>query len=421
MSRTLLSGGHVICPTTGRDERLDVLLEGDRIARVAPHQAVEDAETVDCTGLVVAPALVDLDAELCDPGLTWREDLATASAAAARGGFTALLASPATKPVADDPSVVRELLVRAEEEASVHVLAAGALTRGLGGDELAELGLMAEAGASAFSNGTHLVPNSLVLRNALLYARPFGLPVLLRAGEGSLESLGVMHEGPQSNLAGLRGLPAAAEEMAVARLAAMARYTGAHVHITGISTRLALEILAIARDDDVSISASTTALNTLLTDSAVLDSGYDTSTRLLPPLRSEDDRNAIVDALDAGLLSGAASAHRPRTRVDKELEFAYADPGASTLETALPAVAQGTGSLEMALRALSAGPAAVLGLDRRVAEGAPAELVVLDAEGRWTVDPGAFASRSHNTPLGGLELPVRVRRTLCRGRTIWAG
>ena len=419
--RTLLRGGRVLCPVTGLEEHADVLIEDGFIVRVELGASADDAELVDCSGLVVAPALVDLDAELCDPGLTWREDLVTASAAAARGGFTAVLASPATNTVADDAAVIRELLTRARDESSVEVLAAGALTRGLAGEHLAELGLMAEAGAVAFSNGTHLVPNTLVLRNALLYARPFGLPVLLRAGEGTLESGGVMHEGYSSNLAGLRGLPAAAEEMAVARLAALARYTGAHVHITGVSTRLALEILAIAKDDDVAITASTTALSTLLTDDAVLQSSYDSSTRLLPPLRTEDDRNAIIDALDAGLLTGAASAHRPRTRVDKELEFALAEPGASTLETALSCVVAGTGSLEVALRDLSAGPASILGLDRRVAAGAPADLVVLDASATWTVDPEASASRSRNTPLGGRELPVVVRRTLRAGVTVWAG
>ncbi len=417
MSTLKLEGGRVLCPASGRDERADVLIRDGRVQAVGAGLGPAD-EHLDCSGAVVCPALVDLDAELGDPGITWRETLETGSRAAAAGGFTAVLASPATDPTVDDAAIVRELASRAKDEACIEVLVAGGLTQGLRGEELAELGLMAEAGAVAFSNGDRLVPDSLVLRNALLYARPFGLPVLLRAGEEALESVASMHEGPASLLAGLRGLPAAAEELAVARLISMARYTGAHIHILGITAALAVAWLRRARQEGVPITGTTIALHTLLTDQAVLDSCYDSNTRLLPPLREESDRRAVLDALRDGTLLGASSGHRPRTLVDKELEFSHARPGAVGLETALACVLAGSGDLSVAIRALSTGPARLLGLDRRVAEGAPAELAVVEGEGTWTVDPVRFHSKCRNTPLTGRSLPGRVRHTLHQGRVV---
>ncbi len=412
-----LEGGRVLCPATGRDERADVLVRRGRIQAVGAGLGPAD-QVLDCSGAVICPALVDLDAELCDPGVTWRETLASGSRAAAAGGFTTVLASPATDPAVDDAAIVRELAGRAEREACVEILVAAGLTQGLRGEELAELGLMAEAGAVAFSNGDRLVPDSLVLRNALLYARPFGLPVLLRAGEKQLESVASMHEGQASLMAGLRGLPAAAEELAVARLISLARYTGAHIHVLGVTTALAVAWLRRARLEGVPVTGTTVALNTLLTDAAVLESGYDSNTRLLPPLRGDGDRKAILDALRDGTLLGATSGHRPRTLVDKELEFAHARPGAVGLETALGSVFAGSGDLSVAIRALSTGPAQLLGLDRRVAEGAPAELTVVEPEGLWTVDPTRFHSKCSNTPLAGRTLPGRVRYTLHRGGVV---
>ena len=417
MSTLKLEGGRVLCPVTGRNERADVLLRDGLIQAVGAGLGPAD-ESLDCEGAVVCPALVDLDAELCDPGVTWRETLVTGSRAAAAGGFTTVLASPATSPAVDDAAIVRELAARAEREACIEIRVAGGLTEGLKGEELAELGLMAEAGAVAFSNGDRLVPDSLVLRNALLYARPFGLPVLLRAGERELESVASMHEGPTSLLAGLRGLPAAAEELAVARLISLARYTGCHVHVLGVTTALALAWLRRARQEGVPITGTTIALHTLLVDEAVLESGYDPNTRLLPPLREETDRKAVLDALRDGTLLGATSGHRPRTLVDKELEFAHAVPGAVGLETALGCVLAGSGDLSVAIRALSTGPARLLGLDRRVAEGAPAELVVVQPDQNWTVDPARMHSKCGNTPLTGRRLPGLVRATLHRGAVV---
>ena len=410
-----LKGGRLLCTASGVDRIGDLWVHQGRVRHSAPEGV--QAEVIDCTGQVVTPALVDLDARLCDPGYTWRESLSSGGEAALRGGFTTVVANPETDPVTDDPSFVREVIARAGLESKVEIRVAAALTRGLKGEKLSELGLMAEAGASLFSNADHLVSDSLVLRNALLYARPLGLPVMLRAGDADLESVAVMNEGASSALAGLRGLPAAAEELGIARLIALARYTGTHVHVLGVSTKLALAQLKAALASGVPISGSTTALHCLLNDGEILSSGYDTDTRLMPPLRSEEDRLALLEALAEGTLLGVSSAHAPLTRVDKELEFAYATPGAVGLETALSSLLSCV-PLKVALRALSAGPAELLGLERSLRDGAPAELLVLDPSATWTVDPSSFASKSANTPLGGRQLTGVLSAVIHKGERL---
>ncbi len=420
MSRLLLTGGRVVCPAAGLDAETDLLVDGDCIAAVGGFEAGSvDAPRLDCTGLVVVPAFVDLDAQLCDPGLTWREDLASGSAAAAAGGYTAVLASPRTRPVTDDPAVVRELLERARVEATIEVLATGALTRELDGEDLAEVGLLLEAGASALGNGDALVRSTAVLRNALLYARPYGRPVLLRAGDLDLEAPGSMHEGPVCCRAGLRGIPEAAEELGLARLVALARDTSAPIHVTGITTARGVRDLARAQRAGVPISGSTHALHLLLTDQAVLDSSYDTNLRLLPPLRSGDDRAALRAAVTDGTLAAVTSQHIPWTRVEKELEFERARPGAVGLETTFGVTLAATGDLRATVRALSLGPAELLGLERRVAAGAPAELVVCAPDRPWTVEPTAFHTKGRNTPLAGQQLPATVVNTVHRGRVVY--
>ncbi len=419
MSRLLLTGGRVICPATDTDRVADVLCEDDRIVAVGGFDpAGVDAARVDCSDRVVAPSLVDLDALLCDPGETWREDLSSGTTAAAAGGYTAVLASPASRPVTDDPAVVRDLLDRSAELGRVQVLATAALTVGLKGEALAEVGLLLEAGASVVGNGEALVDNSAILRNALLYARPYDRPVLLRAGDQALEATGSMHEGKVSGRAGLHGMPAAAEELGIGRLIALARNTGATVHVTGLTTAQGVQALDRARSEGLQVSGSTHALHLLLTDQAVLDSTYDTHTRLHPPLRSESDRQALLSAVRDGTLLAVTSQHCPWTRAEKELEFERARPGAVGLETALGTVLAAIGDLSTTLRVLSAGPASVLGLDRRVSEGAPAELVVFDPDGAWTVQPDAFCTKGRNTPLAGRSLPGPVLNTIHRGRVV---
>lgn len=417
--KLLLEGGRILCPGSGEDRQADVLVEDGRIAAVGGFDSDGvDAERLDCAGQVVAPALVDLEANFCDPGMPWREDLASGSASAAAGGFTTVLVSPATDPVLDEPATVRELLERAATDAIIEVRVAAALTVGLQGKEVAEVGLLVEAGASALSNAWVFVENTAVLRYMMLYARNFGRPILLRAGDPWLEAGGVMHEGEVSARIGLRGTPDASEEIGVGRLAALSRVTGTPVHITGVTTAKGVDQLRIAQEAGVEVTASTSAHHLLLSDMAVLESNYDSSTRLSPPLRSERDRLALVQAVKDGVVGSVTSQHEPWTRVEKELEFERAQPGAVGLETALSATVEALGGLGPALTALSAQPGALLGLDRRVAPEAPAEIVVLDQGATWCVEPGALASRCGNTPLAGRELPVRVMTTIHKGQPV---
>jgi dihydroorotase len=417
--KLLLEGGRVLCPGSGEDRQADVLVEDGLITAVGGFEADGvDAERLDCTGRVVSPALVDLEANLCDPGMPWREDLVSGSAAAAAGGFTTVLASPATDPVLDEPSTVREVLERAATEASIEVRVAAALTVGLAGAEVAEVGLLVEAGASALSNAGAFVENTAVLRYMILYARSFGCPILLRAGDPWLEGGGVMHEGEISARIGLRGTPDASEEIGVSRLAALSRLTHTPLHITGVTTAKGVDQLRAAQESGVAVTASTSAHHLLLSDTAVLESGYDSSTRLSPPLRSESDRLAMVQAVKDGVVGSVTSQHEPWTRVEKELEFERAQPGAVGLDTALSATVEALGGLEPALRALSLRPGKFLGLDRRLAPGLPAEIVVLDPGASWTVDASELASRCGNTPLLGRELSVRVSTTIHKGRPV---
>ena len=415
----LLEGGRLLCPETGLDTTGDLLLEDGTIGAVGQVESPGEVQRMDCRGLVVSPALVDLEAQLCDPGMPWREDLESGSAAAAAGGFTAVLVSPATLPVLDEPTIVRELIERATSQARIKILVAGALTRGLEGQELAEIGLLAEAGAAAISHGGRYLSNTATLRNALLYARPFGTPLLLRAGDPYLDADGSMHEGRISTTIGLRGISDAGEEAGCARLAALSRACDTPLHITGITTARGVEILRRAREEGVAITGSTGSHHLFLTDESVMSSGYDTSHRMQPPLRSESDRQALLAALVDGTLSGAATFHTPWTRAEKEHEFERAEAGAIGLQTAFSEVFTATGDLAVALRTLSAGPAGVLGLERRLEKGAPAEIIVIDPEASYTLEQGDLLSKCQNSPVLGQRLQGLVRATFHDGKPVF--
>lgn len=414
----LLEGGRVLCPATGRDERADVLVD-DGVVRaiglgIVPEGAVP--ERVDCTGAVVAPGLVDLCAHLCDPGDPARETLEGGAAAGAAGGFTTVLTMPDTTPVVDNPSVARDVLWRGGRVEGARVLPAGAITMGLKGEELAEIGLMVEAGVPALADGGVPVEDAGVLRRALDYARPFGVPVLLRPGEPALEREGVMHEGAVSLRVGLRGVPALAEELGVTRLVGLARLTRAPVHLTHVTTARSLDLVRRAKDDGVRVTASAPARSLLLTDEDIERSGYDTHLRVVPPLRPDGDRRALLAAVRDGTLDAIVSDHVPWGREDKELEFAWARPGATGLASALRAVFTALGGdLGLALRVLSVGPSSLIGRGHGLAVGAPADVLVFEDAPAAPLDGRRFG-RAHNEPLHGRALRGRVRLTLRAGR-----
>ena len=414
----LLEGGRVCCPATGRDGRADVLIDGELVVGIGLDLVPPGApvERVDCRGAVVGPGLIDLCAHLCDPGDPARETLDRGAAAAAAGGFTTVLTMPDTQPVIDNPAVVRDVNWRGGRAAGARVLPVGAITVGLLGAELAEIGLMVEAGAPALSDAGVPVEDAGVLRRALDYARPFGVPVLLRPGEPALERDGVMHEGAVSLRMGLRGVPALAEELGVTRLVGLARLTRAAVHLTHVTTARSLDLVRRAKQDGVRVTASAPARNLLLTDADIESSGYDTRLRVMPPLRPDADRAALLRAVRDGTLDALVSDHVPWGQEDKELEFAWAQPGATGLATALAAAwtaLDGDAALVWSL--LSAGPGRVLGRGGRLEVGALADVVVVEDGPGVRVDGRRFG-RAHNEPLHGRTLRGRVRLTLVAGR-----
>lgn len=414
----LLEGGRVRCPEGGVDQRADVLVADGRVRAIGLGVVPDGAgpERFDCSGAVVVPGLVDLCAHLCDPGDPARETLAGGAAAGAAGGFSTVLTMPDTQPVVDNPALVRDVLWRGSQVGGARVLPAGAITAGLRGEDLAEIGLMVEAGVPALADAGVPVEDAGVLRRALDYARPFGVPVLLRPGEPALEREGVMHEGAVSLRVGLRGVPALAEELGVTRLVGLARLTRAPVHLTHVTTARSLDLVRRAKHDGVRVTASAPARNLLLNDADIEASGYDTHLRVLPPLRPESDRLALLEAVRDGTLDALISDHVPWGREDKELEFAWAQPGATGLSTALRAAWTALdGDLGCVLRVLSVGPGRIAGRGGRVAVGEAADLTVLEDASPSAVDGRRFG-RAHNEPLHGRALRGAVRLTLVDGR-----
>ena len=417
----LLEGGTVVCPHSGRNEPADVLVDEttETIVAVGLDLAMpEGTARLDCTDAVVGPGLVELASELCDPGFTWREDLDSGSRAAAAGGFTTVVASPRTDPTLDTPSVLRDVRTRAAGVEGARIDVAGALTVGLKGEDLAEAGLLAQAGAVALSDGGRPVADATVLRRSLDYARNFGLPIFLRPLDTSMVGKGVMNEGAVSLRIGLRGEPAAAEEVGIARIIELVRLTSARVHLTHVTTARGVQQVARARAEGLPLTASTPARNLLLTDEDIERREYDTSLRLSPPLRTDADRAALVTALRAGDLQAAFADHVPWTRVGKELEFAYAKPGSSGLETALQAVLTAfSGDPMAALQALSCGPAAILGRTPRIEAGAPADLVVFTTG--FEVPSLMRFSKGVADALADVPLHGGVRATIVGGRQVF--
>jgi dihydroorotase len=434
----VIRGGRAIDPASGRDGIADVLVDGGRIAAVGVRLERGGAREIDARGLVVAPGFVDIHAHLRDPGLEYKEDIASGTRAAARGGFTTVCAMPNTEPAMDTRSVVEYVLREAAARAAVRVLPIGAVTRGRAGEVLAELGDLAAAGCVAFSDDGEPVHDATIMRRALEYAGGLGLPVIDHCEDPSLSAGGVMHEGWVSTRLGLRGVPAAAEETAVARDIALAEATGAHVHIAHVSTRGAIDVIRVAKARGVRVTAEVTPHHLALTDEVVAfgargDAGgrgddelrYETDAKVNPPLRSQQDVDACVRALADGTLDCVATDHAPHAVVEKLCEFDDAAFGISGLETAfglcMRPVHDGQISLATLIERLTVGAARALGLQRHapgvgtLAVGAPADVVLLDPDANWTVEPERFASKGKNTPLAGVTLRGAVVTTVAGG------
>jgi dihydroorotase len=409
----------------GEGDPVDVLVGDGQVAEIGPAlKAPGGAEVIDAAGQVLLPGLVDLHTHLREPGREYAEDIETGSAAAALGGYTAVFAMANTDPVADSPVVTDHVWRRGQQVGLVDVHPVGAVTVGLNGKQLTEMGLMA-AGAGQvrlFSDDGICVHDPLVMRRALEYATGLGVLIAQHAEEPRLTDGAVAHEGPNAARLGLAGWPRAAEESIVARDALLARDAGARVHICHASTAGTVEILKWAKQQGISITAEVTPHHLMLDDSRL--ASYDGRNRVNPPLREASDAEALRRALAEGVIDCVATDHAPHAEHEKCCEFSAARPGMLGLQTALSVVAAtmvvpGLLDWRGVARVMSENPAEIVGLPdqgRPLEVGEPANLVVVDPDGQWTVEPTALASRSANTPYEAMTLPATVTATLLRGR-----
>ncbi|HQT94751.1 MAG: dihydroorotase [Acidobacteria bacterium 21-70-11] len=425
MSRLLIKHGRVVDPTQRLDEGLWVLIADGKVARLAERIEDRDAEVFDATGLVVAPGFVDVHTHLREPGFEYKETIATGSAAAVAGGFTAVCSMPNTQPVNDNAAVTEFIRGRAAAAGLARVYPIGAVSKGLQGDELAEMGEMARAGAVAFSDDGKPVHNAYLMRRALEYAQLFDVPVVDHCEDPNLAAKGVMHEGAVATRLGLRGIPAAAEEVMVARDVVLAGLTGGRLHVAHVSTSGALDRVREGKAKGVAVTCEVTPHHLALTDQAVADSEYDTDTKVNPPLRSADHVAALVQGVLDGAVDCLATDHAPHHADEKVLEFDLAPFGVVGLETAVPVtydllVRRHKLPLRMFIALWSSNPVRVFGLPGgSLKVGSPADITLLDLEARLTVNPDRFRSLSRNTPFAGQRLKGWPAATLVGGKAVW--
>jgi dihydroorotase len=419
MARVLLRGGRLVDSAAGHDGTADVLLEDSLVAEVGRGLSAPGAEVLDCDGLVVAPGLVDLHAHLREPGREDAETVETGSRAAALGGYTAVCAMPNTDPTADTAAVILEVRNLGDKAGLIDVHPAAAITRGLEGETLVEIGELAELDVRLFTDDGECVQSARVMRLALDYARAFDVVISQHAQDAALSEGWQMHEGHYSALLGLRGAPAEAESVIVARDLQLAALTGGRLHVTHVSAARSVELLAEAAGRGVRISADVTPHHLTFADEDL--QGYNTNLRVNPPLRSVEDREALRAGLRDGAIEGVGTDHAPHAVEDKEVEFDQARPGTIGLETALPAVLTALGpdpDLPTVVDRMSTSPARILGLDEHggpLIPGRDANLVVFDPAAEWTVGERPFASRGRNSAFLGRTLRGRVVHTLLRG------
>jgi dihydroorotase len=417
----LFRGARVVDPAGGRDEIADVHVREGVVADIGPNLVVASAEVVDCDGLVLAPGLVDMHTHLREPGFEHKETVETGTRAAAAGGYTAVAPMANTEPVADDASVIAEVRAAAARAGLADVFPVGAITKGLEGEVLAEMGEMVTAGVRVFSDDGRCVPTARTLRNALTYARAFDDVVLAEHCEDASLSIGQqMHEGISSYSLGLTGQPATAEDAIVFRDIEMARLTGGRLHICHLSSARSVALVRRAKADGLRVSAEVTPHHLVFTDEDLRT--YDTNRKVNPPLRSAEDREALREGIADGTIDAIATDHAPHAVEEKESEFDRAPHGTIGLETALAValtelVEPSLITLSRALEVLSSSPARLIGAREHggpIEGGRPSNLVVFSPDERWTVEP-PFVSKSRNSAFTGRTLRGRVRYTVLHG------
>lgn len=419
----LLRGGRVIDPAQGIDAVGDVLIEGTRIsALTAGTLDRPGAEIVDISGKIVGPGLIDAHAHLREPGLEYKEDILSASRAAVKGGYTGVMAMPDTNPPVDNEAMVQFIYTRSRQAGLTRIFPVGTITAARAQEKLAEIGYMARAGAVAFSDDGRPIADSELLRRALEYLRPLNRPLIDHCQDAKLSAHGVMHEGPVSFELGLEGIPSAAEEVAVARDLILAAFTRARIHLAHLSAKGSVLMLAQAKEKNLPVTAEVSPHHLVLTDEALRT--YDTNVKVNPPLRGEEDRQALIQALRQGVIDIIATDHAPHASHEKQLDFNQAPFGISGLETAFPLVAThlvrpGYLSWTEAFSRMSTNPARIFSLpggDLKV--GSPADLVVVDPDQARQVRAEDFASKGKNNPFIGENLYGWPVMTIVGGKVV---
>lgn len=421
--KLLIKGGTLISPDQKKMFNTEILIVDGKVAAFGNNLEMDGAVILDAGGKLVLPGLIDLHVHLREPGFEDSETIATGTKAAARGGFTSLACMPNTNPVADSSSVISFILNKARQEGKVNVFPIGAITVGSKGEELAEMADLKEAGAVAFSDDGRCVSNAEIMYRAMQYATMINMPVIAHCEETKMSFQGAMHEGYYSTLLGLKGIPAAAEEVMVARDLILAGETGCNLHIAHASTAGSVQLIRQAKANGLKVTAEATPHHFTLTDRAV--SGFDTSTKVNPPLRTLEDVNAVREGLRDGTIDVIATDHAPHAQEKKEVEYENAPFGISGLETALglvwtELVSTGILSPLNAVEKMTVNPAHILRISKgTLAVGVDADLTIIDPNQTEVVDPVTFFSKGRNTPFAGRTLTGVPVLTIVGGKIVF--
>jgi dihydroorotase len=419
----LIKGGRVIDPSQNIDETLDVLVVAGKVKELGKGLAAPaGAETVDAAGCLVVPGLVDMHVHLRDPGLEYKEDIASGTRAAVAGGFTSVACMPNTKPVIDNKAIASYIIAKAKAEGCCNVFPIGTITQGAGGERLAEMGELKEAGCVAVSDDGKPVKSAELMRRALQYGRGMGILVISHAEELDLVGEGTMNEGFTSTELGLKGIPRVAEDIATARDVMLAEYTGSPLHIAHVSTAGSVRLIREAKARGVQVTCETAPHYFTLTDDAVR--GYNTNAKMNPPLREAADVAAVKAGLADGTIDAIATDHAPHHLDDKDVEFNEAANGIIGLETSLPLslrlVDEGVLTLPALVEKMSCNPSKILGIERGTLQpGATADITVIDPNREWTVAADKLASKSKNSPWLGEKMKGAAACTIVGGKVVF--
>jgi len=424
--RLLINNGHLIDPSQGQNIGKNLLIEDGKIGAWLSlnEPAPEDAEVFDASGLIVAPGFIDMHVHLREPGQEHKETIASGCAAAVAGGWTSVCPMPNTDPINDNAAITRYMIEQAERANLANVFPIGAITKSSDGAELAEMGEMKAAGAVAVSDDGRPVPNAGIMRRAMQYARDFDLPVIDHCEDKSLSSGGVMHEGRISLLLGLKGMPALAEDIDVVRDILLAKETGSHIHIAHVSTNGAIEAIRRAKNEGINVTCEVTPHHFTLTDKAV--EGYDTNTKMAPPLRSEEHLAAILEGIKDGTIDAIATDHAPHHADEKSLEYDRAPFGITGLETAVglafnELVHNGIIDLIRLIELCSTNPARIFKLAGRgkLVPGSIADVTIIDPNLDWTYNNADSRSKSRNSPFDGWQFRGAAVATIVGGKIVY--